>query len=781
MRLELIDVENSASFLQAARSGINIFAGAGWSLMAQSELGPLPVGDMLTRELRTEFGIDPNGSLDLPQLSTVIAARNSQGLEAYLRKRFTVATFDPKYRVLEQIAIRSIFTTNIDDLFEAVLGESNEHFLNDVYTRGAASSPAAIDIVKLHGSVRDSNRPFVFGPLDLAAAATSDPDRWMLLRQRLRDSPTLFTGYSLRDAGTLQVLRSGHSSQELPGSAWIQIRPGSDDPALIEYFRAIGFQIIVAETEEILDYLDDNLGPTSEAPAADSNLGNVPYPTQVPPRPLEDFFLGAAPSWSDIYSPQVVRCSHFATVLNNIAAGANTLLSGIPGSGKTTLLMQVAAQAPFDGPRILLDSPSAPEAELLIRQVGEAQALILVDNVAGDIEALVQLTRLPHAVVVAADRDYNLSSVSHRIAKARIGARLATSALTPEDLQRVWHSIPVRIRRRQMERPKTSYSIMPTVNEMVRANLSEKSLDERLIEYVGSIYRSEPEDALMLILACYMHYSRVPLSMDVAVAFFRDYLDDYRTLYAMLESVGDLLSEYQGFGDKDDQDYFAARSMQVAENVLNGVPGSALRRMLQRFQANVTPLRVPSYDIFRRRGYDYRLFARAFSSWVDGADEYEKIKAKLEIQHVGQQYYVEQQKALFLAEHRQFDEAFREIDKARGARKRVNWTIENTYNRILFRANLIKAGTISEAQSLCFRALDGLENAYDSDQRKGLHALVYADCSLRLSRAIDPELVRGHLERAEQMLKTVLSGDESWLERPKYVIREVERRLRDLS
>lgn len=777
----LIDVENSASFLLALRTGINIFAGAGWSLMARSELGSLPVGGTLAGELRSEFGVDPNESLDLPQLSTIVAARDSQGLEGYLRRRFTVRDFDPKYRVLERIAIRSIFTTNIDDLFEQVLGNSSEHFLNDVYTRGSASSPHAIDIVKLHGSVRDTTRPFVFGPLDLAAAATTDPDRWMLLRQRLHESPTLFTGYSLRDAGTLQMLRSSHGRQELPGNAWIQIRPGSDDPAMVEYFRALGFQIIVGETEELLDFMGDNVGAIDTVDAADSALGNVPSPVQVPTRPLEDFFLGAAPSWSDIYSTQVVRCSHFAAISNHIAAGTNTLLSGIPGTGKTTLLMQAAAHAPFDGPRILLDSPSAPEAELLSRQVGDGKALILIDNVAGDIEALVQLTRLPHAVVIAADRDYNLSSVSHRIAKARIGARVATSVLSREDLQSIWHSVPVRIRRRLMEWPQTSYSLTPTVSEMVRANLSEKSLDERLIEYVGSIYRSEPEDALMLILACYMHYSRVPLSMDVAVAFFRDHLDDYRTIYAMLESVGDLLGEYQGTHATEDQDYFAARSMQVAENVLTGVPGSALRAMLQRFQANVSPLRVPSYDMFRRRGYDYRLFSRAFSSWVDGAEEYDKIKAKLEVQSVGQQYYVEQQKALFLADHRQFDEAFREIDAARGARKRVNWTIENTYNRILFRANVEKAASIPEAQSLCFRALEGLESAYESDQRKGLHALVYADCSLRLSRALDPELTRDYLERAEVMLKTVLAGDESWLERPKYVVREVQRRLRDLS
>lgn len=777
----MIEVENAASFLQAVRTGINLFAGAGWSHLANSELGSLPVGDQLAVELRSKFSVDPNASLDLAQLSTVIAARDSQALQEYLRGRFTVSNFHPKYRALERMQIRSIFTTNIDDLFEALLGTSDTHFLNDVYTRGSTFSSNAIDLVKLHGSVRDPDRPFIFGPLDLASAATSDPDRWMLLRQRLRESPTLFTGYSLRDAGTLQMLRSGQSSHELPGTAWIQIRPSSDDPAMVEYFRALGFQIIVSDTEELLDFIADNVAQAFRAPAANSALSNVPGPTDAPPRPLEDFFLGAAPSWSDIYSPQVVRSSHFATVLNAIASGSNSLLSGIPGSGKTTLLMQVAAHAPFDGPRIMLDSPSAPEAELLCRRIGDDKALILVDNVTGDIESLVHLTRLRNAVVVAADRDYNLSSVSHRIATANIDVRVATSALERGDLQRVWHSIPVRVKRRLMVWPDTTYSIMPTVTEMVRANLSQQSLDERLTEYIVEIYRSEPEDALVLILACYMHYSRVPLSMDVALAFFRDQIDDYRTLYAMLDSVGELLSEDPVYSSRTDQDYFTARSMKVSESILFNAPISALRTMLQRFQTNVTPLRIPSYDVFRRRGYDHKLYARAFSSWIDGAEEYDKIIAKLEVQSVAQQYYVEQQKALFLSKHRQFEEAFREIDKARGARKRVNWTIENSYFNILFRANVDKAAMLSDAEALCFRALDGLDRAFRSDQRKGPHALVYADCSLLLSKTIDAELVRPYLQRAEEMLEIVLSGDEYWLERPKYLVREVTRRLRDIS
>jgi hypothetical protein len=777
----MIEVENKASFLAAIRSGINLFAGAGWSVLAESSAGRLPVGDQLSKDLRVHFGVDPHEALDLPQLHTVIASKNTQDLEQYLRTRFSVTRFDPRYSVLERMALKSIFTTNIDDLFERVLAASTTHFLNDAYSRGTAGAANAIDIVKLHGSVLDENRPFVFGPLDIAVAATADPDRWMLLRQRLHEAPTLFAGYAVRDAGTLQMLRAGTANQEIPADAWVQIRPSNSDPAMLDYFRALGFQIIVGETDELLDLLDKELGADERIEPADPVITNIPSSGQVAARPLEDFFLGAAPTWSDIYAQQVPRTEHYRTIANNVAANANTLISGIPGSGKTTLLMQIAAHVPFDGPRVMLNSPSAPEAQLLGRQIGNRRALVLVDNVSGDIEALVQLTRLSNAVVIAADRDYNLSSVSHRIAKSKIQAQVAISSVVKQDLQKVWNAIPVRVRRRLMEWPETSSSLTPTVHEMVRANVSQKSLDERLIEYANSIYRSDPEDAYMLMLACYMHYGRVPLSMDVVIAFYRDTVADFRDLYAMLDAVGDLLGEHTGAEAKNDQDYFAARSLQVAENVLHGVPGSALRALLERFQQNISPMRVVSYDVFRRRAYDYRLYRRAFPSWQDGAEEYDKVKEKIRSFDAAQEYYVEQQKALFLSEHKQYEEAFREIDHARGARKRVNWTIENTYNRILFRANVDKAALAPEAENLCFRALDGLEEAHEKDERKGQHALVFSDSALRLSRAVDQNLSVEYLEKAEEMLKGLQVGPEAWLDRPRFVLREVRQRLRDLS
>ncbi|MEF3120510.1 SIR2 family protein [Kocuria flava] len=774
-----VEIENEASFLTAIRSEFNLFAGAGFSVLAQHAGKTLPVGEQLSNELRSHFGVDLEKNLSLPQIHTIINSLRSQELDAFLRDRYSVDHFDKRYSVVERMSPRAIFTTNIDNLFQNIFRNSTQSYLNDLYVKGAAlSSRSAVDLIQLHGSVTDPNRPLTFGTLDIAAAASRDPDKWAFLRQRLEAYPTLYWGYSLNDSGTLQSLRTRATNESTIGDAWLQIRPNSAETALADYYRALNFQLIVAETDELLDYLASQLLTTStQAYKATSSLENIPPNADVAVRPLEDYFLGAAPSWSDIYGGKLHKTSYYRFVANRVAAGQSTILAGIPASGKTTLLMQVLAHVPFDGPRMMFDGLGNAEAELLRRRIGNGQALVGLDNVASDADALAVLSKAPNVVIVAADRDYTLSSARNIVNKTNIEIHGVTS-LTPQDQQSIWQSIPLRIRSSQITFPEVEGRAAPSTFEFIKENVTGQLLGERLIEYVTEMLKEDPDQAHMLILACYMHSTKVPLSMDIAISFFRDRITDYRTVYSMLEAVGDLLQEYEGEFCYEEQDYFSARSIIVSESVIEGVPSSGLRNVLSNFHMNITPLRVPGFKTFRRRGYDSKIFARSFPNYVEGAALYDHILSKPEIN--GDPYVV-QHKALFLAEKRQFELAFREIDRVRGGLRygRVNWTIENSYNKILFRANIDKAPYVAEAEHLCRRALEGLDAAYEKDKRKGVHALVFADSAIAFSKVVLDDETVGLLERAEEMLTSVI-GSDPWLDRPKYARGDVRRRLKDL-
>lgn len=717
-------------------------------------------------------------NLSLPQLYTVLSATIPQELDQFVRNRFVVTTYDNSYSVIEKLGPRSIFTTNVDDLFERIFFNSKSFYLNDVYAEGASlNSRSSVELIQLHGSVRARDRALTFGSLDIATAAGRDPDRWNFLRQNLMSFPTLYWGYSMNDTGTLQSLRSTLPGQQSISEGWIQIRPQSAESAMTDFYRALGLQLIVADTHELLLYLEDNVTPEAPTAAIDVSLENLPASVNVPMRPTEDFFMGASPSWSDIYGNSVTKTSHYRTVANRISAGVNTVITGIPASGKTTLLMQLAAQAPFSGPRLMFDGLGEAEAKLLARRIGTRSALVALDNVASDAGALAVLSKLPNIVVIAADRDYTLSSVSNLITKTKTEI-VSITALTKRDIQQIWQTIPLRIRVSKLRLPDTSPGVEPSIFEFIRTNVTGQGLEERLIQYVQDMLDEDIDQAEVLILACYLHYARVPLSMDVTLAYFRGSISDYKRVYEMMSAVGDLMHEYEGDLQLDNQDYFAARSMMISELVLYGVPSSALRSVLQRFHTNVSPLRINSFSAFKRRGFESRIFSKAFPSFKDGTALYDAIIEKQDVNTVP---YIAQHKALFLADKKQYDLAFAEIDTARGSRRgKVNWTIDNSYNKILFMANVDKVFIDPEALELCLRALQGLKTAFDSDSRKGAHALVYADCAIRLSRVIVDDEALERLHMAREMLSSVMTA-ESWLERPKFARSDVVRRINELS
>jgi hypothetical protein len=76
--------------------------------------------------------------------------------------------------------------------------------------------------------------------------------------------------------------------------------------------------------------------------------------------------------------------------------------------------------------------------------------------------------------------------------------------------------------------------------------------------------------------------------------------------------------------------------------------------------------------------------------------------------------------------------------------------------------------------------MSGLELAFDGDMRKSQHAMIYADCALRLSALLDDELIVTSLRRAAEMLASIGEA-ETWMSRPKHLAGQVRRRLREVS
>jgi tetratricopeptide (TPR) repeat protein len=748
-----LNIENEHTFRAALGSGINLFLGAGFSVLAEDEQGRrLPVGTELVVELAEYFGVANSSRYDLPRLSTVISSTRREEFNSYLRRRFTTGRYDPRYQALDSISVNSIFTTNIDDLIHKIYGNSRRHYLNDLDLSGPSfRDRLAVDFVAFHGSVVNLTRPFRFSTLDIAGAYSARQDRWHYLKNRLESKPTLFWGYGFNDWGTLQTLYEESSGLAHHSDKWIQLRdPLQED---IDFFRALGFQIIESGTSELLDYLGNIhadaapkpsplVAPTKELFPDDF----IPDPGTVPVRATLEFYLGSPPTWGDIYSGQVHRTAHYNTVRNVVNSNRNAIVVGIPACGKTTLLMQVAAGTEFDGHKLFLDSLSAEKSVLIEKRLEGGRALVFLDNLADSLAGVGHLFNVPNIRVVAAERDYNFEIVAHRLDLRRSAAPIDITEVSDADIQSCLDFIPTELTLPKGRRVGNLRSQQLSLFELIESRLKYPTLRERFRTVLEELGRTDERLRRLLVMISYVNYCRTPVSMDMIVSFLRDDYSSIQELYSLLRKLGQMISEYTGTRVLDDQDYYVPRSLIVGEAVLHTCPSDVLRDVIFRFHRNVSPYRIVDYSTFRRSAYDNGLMMRAFRSLNDGVSFYSEVLDS------DPSPYTFQHAALYASKKGDYTRAFEWIDRALTLSGGQIWSIRNSYAVILFNANFAHFGDPVGRKALR-DSMDILKECYRADRRKPYHAATFAKQSLRLWDAYQTEEAHEYLDLALSWLQ----------------------------
>ncbi len=356
-----IQIEHENTFRKIFTEGMNLFLGAGFSVLAKDfESRPIPIGRELAHELKSQFNLEGLDALSLPQICTILEAENKQKFHEYLKRRFAVHTYDDRYKSLNLCNIHSIFTINIDDLIYKIFSFSDQNYLNDISKHGPIfSDKSAIGYIPLHGSILNEDEPLVFSNTDIASSFSQDPDKWHFLTGLLQKNPTFFWGCSLDDADVLKSLNPETIKGREHKPKWITVRK-ENSPA-IPYYKALGFFIIVGDTDEILQYIS-GLDLSVSRPLIKKDLStreifpneSIPQIGQTAVRPILEFYLGAEPTWHDIFSGQLYRTSHFAKVVDSVNSGKNTIVVGMPACGKTTLMMQVSSNLSFNGHKLVL-------------------------------------------------------------------------------------------------------------------------------------------------------------------------------------------------------------------------------------------------------------------------------------------------------------------------------------------------------------------------------------------------------------------------------------------
>ena len=771
-------IEHENTFKTALTNGMNLFLGAGFPVLSSDDRGQaLPIGYQLSEELCSHFDVPHLVSLPLAQICAVLESTHREDLRQYLKRRFTVHSYDDLYESIVSVSARAIFTTNIDNLIYRLFDKSNTKYLNDVTVHGPIlDDRKAVDYVPLHGSVVNESSSYVFTPLDIAGAFSLDPDRWNYLTQRLQRAPTLFWGYSLADADVLRALSPPPTINREHQQKWILLQEA--DEGTVAYFSALDFSIIEGGTEDLLEYIGDlSIAPSSRPQSGLSTKElyaeeSIPDIGTVPVRPIAEFYLGAEPSWYDIFSGGLYKTSHYATVVDSINGGKDTIVLGIPAAGKTTLMMQLAAEIPFSGHKLMLNGPTPEQSRLVLRKLGEAKALCLVDNFADNIDAYSILAAAPNVVAVGFDRDYSFEHASHRLHGTSINIVDITD-LTDRDLQELFSHIPVQVRTNHLTRPRVEEGLAPSLYEVVEDNIMRSALSARFAEVLTDLYDKDRVLHDLFLMCCYVHSCRTPVSFDMAYAFLREDIDGWEDVFDLVEKVGSLVTEYSGRLVDSEQSHFTPRSTIVSEAIMRRTSGVRLKRVLQRFHKEVSQFRICNYDVFKRSAYDANTVARAFMNVEEGKKFYEEIYAR------DQSPYLLQQGALYLNRRGQTQGAFSWIDRAIVQTQGKIPSIRNTHAVLLFRANIGSSGDPDIVARTLKQSMDILGECYRFDRRKAYHAAIYADQALEYWAVYEDETARSYLMTALEWLESETQRS-PWHRNVRRLKRVVARRLREI-
>jgi hypothetical protein len=722
-----MEIQHQNLLEQAIASGFNLFLGAGFPVLAQDRHGRrIPVGSELCKELKQHF--DKKGPYDLAQLSTILFTSKRGDFIQFLTERFTIKEVPEDYEVLLRLGVKNIYTTNIDNLIVAVYAKSKTSYLNDVSIFGEVRDPLAVNFSALHGSILHNDKPIIFDVSSLANTYAHSPRAWGYLSKAVEKYPTVFWGYSMNDNGVIRALSSNHTFHNAQKDKWIILR--EEEKELAEYYQSMGFKIIVSNTAEFLKFLQESIPvpiQDFERPGEDLKYyfsrDIVPSSAeQLRKRPISDFFQGFSPIWSDIFSNQIYRTSHYETIKDQIVGGRKIIILGTPASGKSTLMMLLGAFTTFDGVKLTFNSLEVEKAQRLTAILGKRKALVLVDNFCDSLDAFNYLSNFENIVLVGFEREHNYGITSHLVKEENFFICNVT-ALTDSDVQGVYDSLPASIRREILRRERNSNYANDSIFELITRNVKSPSLSERFKNALQELEDKSPLLAEFLILCSYFHTAKVPVSFEMALSYFSDDVESYHDIYDMRAQLGEMLKDY--YGDQimdDEQDYYYPRSIYAAETLLKQANPTLLRKVMEQVLDNIPTVQICSYNTFRKYAYDKNLALRAFGNWREGKVFYERV-----YENDFHNPYVLQQGALYLAAKKSFSEAFVMIDRAINQTNNRYFSIRNSHAIILFDANISAKEESESVRGELDRSMNILERCINDDKRRIFHALRFGE------------------------------------------------------
>lgn len=771
---------------------MNLYLGAGFSVYADNETGEkLPLGNEINKHLIDVFGLKTNREYTLSKSCQKIKKDNKDALERLLKETYRVKSFDKMYTGLCRLPIKNIITLNIDNLVERIYeDESSTKIIADNNITGPLEKNNVVNLYKLHGSVTyPMGSDMSFTDKELTDLFVREPGLFNTVSLKLSSAPTLFWGTSFGDNDSLELICHSEIYSKSATPKWIVVYPSDNVEDTIEDLEDLGFNIVVADTKELMEYL------CSLSFAASTKVKKYvyrEYRENFPAnficnelehssvrRPVMDFFSGAEPVISDILSSNVKRTSYFNQILQTIFSKRVTLITGIPGCGKSTLLMQLAFGKEIDGRKFWFNSIIKQEAEKLVRLVkDDKNVTVFLDNLYSNVDAFEVLKGNSNIKLVLAERALNYEYVK-RFLSISSDAIVDVSNLAASDIQNICLSMN-----------KSSSDAIALMEKNENISLLEivffastnAQIKERISGYIKDVAEFKDEKLKIDLLELYtlVNYTSscgIPATMDMLYFYFGDLIENYEDIIYALKKMNKIIVETTDEELKIDgsQDYLIMRSKLFAEKSIFLIPPEIFAHVLEKFLDKVSPHAIYRYDIFKRKAYDADFTCRAFSK-TRGIQFYEKLLLQNSNPYVRHQY------SIFLQRKGDINLAWEQIDRAHTECQKKIFSIANTHAIIMFEKNMaVEAKNEKELdiqKNTIGRSFSTLEYCLSQDIRVSYHALTYARNAIRYYEKFGKdEFSESYIDSATVQLNSIIDSKE-YIYRP--VLREMKTLLSEL-
>ncbi len=714
-----IDLENL--FAQKIVSGINLFTGAGFSVLPSPSGDKLPTGKEFCEEVITKFNLqDISADKGLSYISEFCP---DQEYQDFLRERFTVHSYNPLYDQINKINMRTYVTTNIDNIIRLVMDKSTKYYLKSICEYGASmNGENELSFIPLHGDVANSGKLY-FGLFDLVTVDKNNADLFEQMFGQLVKQPILFWGYSFQDKGVLSVVK--RLIEQGNNEIWVQFLPEEQDA--IKLFRSKGCHIIEANTLSLLQWIQDNINITIEDNASDliedTRLDKYRIPTisKIASIPQSEYYQQGNTGWHPVLADVPYERKIVSEIENAAISKKNVVLSGCRFSGKTTILMQLARKVNCRN-KFYVDGISKAEAEFILNIIGNESAWIFFNNFTDDIFAYNCFAKRDNIFLVGTAEEYHFETVKHLIDRELTYKIFNCSEITKDEARHIYNKIPAGLRKsifKYKDNDDEKFSML----ELVAQNVVGVFAKKHISQMINAVSREDDNMFTAIILASYLSeygsalsYANISTILDINV---------YPDAIKLINKVKDYLRTFDLHLDNDEsyQDYFVLRSKLFAynaKNILLEEHKNKFASVVKLFTLRESRYGIARYNVFRRKAYDAQLFSELFTK--DEAISLYKFLYKIE-----NSPYTLQQLALCLANFHDYQNAFLCIDKAISEMPN-NFSFKNSQAIIMFEAN--KMLLSAEAVEHMRFAMETLRICYNDDKRKIYHAQKFSEFAI---------------------------------------------------